>query len=254
MEPPAELRRLTGVERGFARQPYLSWMTLTNDAGLPADDQRLQAINVAYISLARLWLAIAGPIGFAAACMWSVRDSTRFQLMPSTTTGQLLVYRASTHLGRARTFRVSVDDVERASLRGSQRLELALEAGAHSVSAAYGSHHSSAIIVVVDSGKQSLVVIDFAPTRPDANLSQNAILVRETNNLNAKTSAKGGLPRFGNRRSPREQVVHYSALLLLFGGSILAQTVNRPIGVSLAAIGTVPIVVFFFRTFTYRDK
>jgi hypothetical protein len=172
--------------------------------------------------------------------------------MPSTTTGQLLVYRASTHLGRARTFRVSVDDVERGSLRGSQRLELTLEAGAHSVSATYGSHDSSPIMVDIDSGKQSLVVIDFAPT--DANVSQNAILVRETNNLNAKASVKGGMPRFGNRRSRREQAVYYCALLLLFGGLIVAKTVNQPIGVSLAAIGCITIVVFFFRMFTYRDK
>lgn len=72
---PSEFTRLSKLEQGFALRRYNRWKEILKQNEELTEDQRLQALNVANVSVAQLWLAVASPIGFAAACVWSFRDN-----------------------------------------------------------------------------------------------------------------------------------------------------------------------------------
>ena len=73
---PAEFVHLGRREKVFAMRSFDRWnRQLTELHPLSAEANRRQALNLAYISLARRWLSVAGPIGFIAGCFWSFRDS-----------------------------------------------------------------------------------------------------------------------------------------------------------------------------------
>lgn len=112
--------------------------------------------------------------------------------------GLITIYRASTHMGRARTFHVLIDGTRQGSVRGSQRLEISVAAGEHTVAAGYGSHTSPDLTVDVAAGQPSTVVIDVVPTPEAHDASQNAIRLRETDDVNKKATAKGGTAQLGN--------------------------------------------------------
>lgn len=70
--PEAGYSRLSGPERRIARRWYDASL---RRAGAGADDDaRRQAMNLAFIAVARGWLAVAGPIGFVASGFWSFHN------------------------------------------------------------------------------------------------------------------------------------------------------------------------------------
>ena len=173
--------------------------------------------------------------------------------MPPTVSGELVVYRASTYLARARTFYVTVDDVERGAVRGARQLRVGLESGPHLVSARYGSQASPATVIDIAPDAQSFAVIDFTSPTPDAGVSQSSLVVREADGPDEPSSVTVRLFGSGRKRSRREQATSLIALFLIAVGLVLAKAVNRSLGVTIAAAGAVIVVVLFFQGVRYRD-
>ncbi len=68
---PAELNNLTGIERSWVAKRYQAM--LAKQARLaPSASIKTNVISESYILVARFWLAMGGPLTFAAACAWSV--------------------------------------------------------------------------------------------------------------------------------------------------------------------------------------
>ncbi|MDQ2837459.1 MAG: hypothetical protein M3Y42_09280 [Actinomycetota bacterium] len=168
--------------------------------------------------------------------------------------GGIVVYRAATRFGRARTLQVFVDGAERATVRGSQKAQISLADGSHIVSAGYGALKAPGLEITVTAGQSTVLVLDVVPRTPDrASAAATAIVLRETRSSAERATAPNRVyPRIGNPRSRREQVIYVIGLVCLFGGLAVSHTAIRPVGAIFSGIGTVAVAVFFFRRFTYR--
>jgi hypothetical protein len=71
-----EFEGLTSFERPRAERCYRRWLDhFQRKEPDKHEANRLRSLNLAHIGLAQIWLAIAGPIGFTATCLWSFHDS-----------------------------------------------------------------------------------------------------------------------------------------------------------------------------------
>lgn len=167
------------------------------------------------------------------------------------------IYRAATHIGRARTFHVSVDGRERGTVQGSQRLDLALSSGGHTFSAHYGSHPNGTATLNVDlprGGEPTLIVIDVVDA--PAGMAAKALALRLTASDTDKASARGGVSSFVGAQSAGGRIALAVALVLLVGGRCIAWVDPDLPGLSLlvSLAGAVTLVVFGFRKLLYREN
>lgn len=71
-----EFEGLTSFERPKAERRYQRWQAhFDKQEPGNADANRQRALNLAYIGMAQLWLAIGGPVGFIAAGFWSFHNA-----------------------------------------------------------------------------------------------------------------------------------------------------------------------------------
>lgn len=173
----------------------------------------------------------------------------------------VIIYRSSGAAWKIRTAQMEVDGAPAGRLRSGARLHLHLT-GRHTIRAHIGNTWTPPTTVDINPSRHEPAILALRATLPvrgpiEANAGPLHLVPTSDFGDRGMTwrDIRRNRPPVGYRkRGPREQLLWIIALVLLFGGQIIAHTVNRAAGLSLGLVGAAIVVVLFLRVMLYRQS